>query len=159
MDVAILRAGSVAAASGDSSASFYDVEGFFEEFAFTLRNELDYTIEGDNAERLRGIHRDDGLFIPTIYWDYSTTRVLVMDEVRGPDFADAAPAEPPMIVVASPRFARVYWRVSSRSSRRDSRVGSQGMPPFAPPKGRPASAVFHVMIRASAVTSLAFTPG
>ena len=95
MDVAILRAGSVAAASGDSSASFYDVEGFFEEFAFTLRNELDYTIEGDNAERLRGIHRDDGLFIPTIYWDYSTPRVLVMDEVRGPDFADAAPADLP----------------------------------------------------------------
>ena len=90
MDLAILLRWIRRRTSRASTATFYNVEGFFEEFAFTLRNELDYTIEGDNADRLRGIHRDDdGLFIPTIYWDYSTPRVLVMDEVRGPDFAAA----------------------------------------------------------------------
>lgn len=76
--------------SRDSSSKLYDVEGFFEEFAFTLQNELDYINEGDNADQIRSIHRsDDGLFIPTIYWDYSGPRVLVMDEVLGPDFNDA----------------------------------------------------------------------
>ena len=56
-----------------------------------MRNELDYTNEGDNADRLRAIHRDDAdVFIPTIYWDHSTPRVLVMDEVRGRDFGDDA---------------------------------------------------------------------
>jgi ubiquinone biosynthesis protein len=90
MDLAILRRWIRRRTSRDSSATLYDVEGFFEEFAFTLWNELDYTIEGENADRIREIHRgDDGLFIPTIYWDYSGPRVLVMDEVRGPNFADA----------------------------------------------------------------------
>ena len=32
-------------------------------------------------------------------------------------------------------------------------VGSTSMPPLAPPKGRPRSAVFHVMSEASARTS------
>ncbi len=90
MDLAILRRWILRRTSRDSSVTFYDVEGFFEEFAFTLWNELDYTIEGENADRIRDIHRgDDGLFVPTIYWDYSTPRVLVMDEVQGPDFAHA----------------------------------------------------------------------
>ncbi|MCH8899108.1 MAG: AarF/ABC1/UbiB kinase family protein [Acidobacteria bacterium] len=91
MDLAILHRWIRRRTSRDSADTFYDVEGFFEEFAFTLRNELDYTNEGDNADRIRGIHRDDAaVFIPTIYWDYSTSRVLVMDEVRGTDFADVA---------------------------------------------------------------------
>ena len=91
MDLTILRRWIHRHTSRDSSATFYDIEGFFEEFAFTLRNELDYTIEGDNADRIREIHRGDAdVFIPKIYWDYSTALVLVMDEVRGTAFADAA---------------------------------------------------------------------
>lgn len=74
-----------------SAEVFYDIEGFFNEFAFVLRNELDYTNEGNNADRLRGIHNHDpNVFVPTIYWDYSTPRVLVMDEVKGTDFAGSA---------------------------------------------------------------------
>ncbi|NOY56117.1 MAG: AarF/ABC1/UbiB kinase family protein [Actinobacteria bacterium] len=91
MDLAILRSWIRRRTSRDSPATFYDIAGLFEEFAFTLRNELDYTNEGYNADRIKSIHRDDpDVFIPTIYWDYSTPRVLVMDEIRGTDFADAA---------------------------------------------------------------------
>jgi len=91
MDLAILHRWIHRRASRDSVMAFYDVEGFFDEFAFTLRNELDYTNEGYNADRIRAIHRDDAdVFIPTIYWDYSTSRVLVMDEIQGTDFADIA---------------------------------------------------------------------
>jgi ubiquinone biosynthesis protein len=91
LDLAILRRQIVRLTSRSADETFYDIEGFFDEFAFTLRNELDYTNEGENADRLREIHRDDAdVFIPTIYWQYSTPRVLVMDEVRGTDFAGAA---------------------------------------------------------------------
>jgi len=77
--------------SRQNAGTFYDIEGFFNEFAFVLRNELDYTNEGDNADRLRGIHEHDpNVFVPRIYWDHSTARVLVMDEVTGTDFAGSA---------------------------------------------------------------------
>ena len=67
----------------------FDIAGFFDEFAFTLLNELDYTNEGDNADRFRHIHRmDERVLIPTIHWDFTTTRVLVMDEVHGAVFSD-----------------------------------------------------------------------
>jgi len=65
------------------------IRAFFDEFAFTLMSELDYTNEGENADRLREIHsQDDQVYIPTIHWDQSTPRILVMDEVRGSDFGD-----------------------------------------------------------------------
>ncbi|MCL1693129.1 MAG: AarF/UbiB family protein [Actinomycetia bacterium] len=91
MDLAILERWIRRRTSRDSADASYDVEGFFEEFAFTLRNELDYTNEGYNADRIGDIHRGDtDVSIPTIYWDYSTSRVLVMDEIRGTNFADVA---------------------------------------------------------------------
>jgi len=91
LDLEILRRQIVRLTSRKEEETFYDIEGFFDEFAFTLRNELDYTNEGENADRLRAIHQGDTeVFIPTIYWEYSTPRVLVMDEVRGTDFAGAA---------------------------------------------------------------------
>jgi len=91
LDLEIIRRRILRLTSRDAAEGFYNIEGFFDEFAFTLRNELDYTNEGENADRLRAVHSgDDEVFIPTIYWDYSTPRVLVMDEVRGTDFAGSA---------------------------------------------------------------------
>ena len=47
----------------------------------------------------------------------------------------------------------------TRMSRRDMRVGSQMMPPFPPPNGTCATAHFHVIHAASAVTSSSVTSG
>jgi ubiquinone biosynthesis protein len=64
--------------------AYYDVEGWFEEFAFVLRNELDYTYEGHNADRIRrNFAGDERLYVPRIYWEYSTKRVLTMEEISG----------------------------------------------------------------------------
>jgi ubiquinone biosynthesis protein len=91
LDLAILRRWIRRRVAQEPNSSFYDIEGFFEEFSFTLKNELDYNNEGDSADRLRHMHRDDpDIFIPTIHWAYSTSRVLVMDEVRGTDFVGSA---------------------------------------------------------------------
>lgn len=62
----------------------YDLEGLLDEFAFTLRNELDYIQEGQNADRFRILFKDDPrLYIPSIFWEHSTSRVLVMEEIQG----------------------------------------------------------------------------
>ena len=55
-----------------------------EEFAKSLRNELDYTIEARNAERIaKQFKKDPMIHIPAIYWDYSTRTVLTMEFVEG----------------------------------------------------------------------------
>lgn len=55
-----------------------------EEFAKSLRNELDYSIEARNAEKIaKQFKKDPTIHIPEIYWDYSTRTVLTMEFVEG----------------------------------------------------------------------------
>ena len=56
-------------------------------------------------------------------------------------------------------ISAMYRRVSASSSRLDMRVGSQTTPPLPPPNGSCATAHFHVIHAASAVTSSRLTPG
>jgi len=59
-------------------------EDIAEEFSLSLRNELDYGREGRNADRFReNFAGDERLHVPTIYWDYSTRLVLVMERLEG----------------------------------------------------------------------------
>jgi ubiquinone biosynthesis protein len=67
----------------------YDLEGWLDEFAFTLRNELDYLREGQNADRFRENFQDDrSLHVPVVYWQYTTKRILTMEEVSGIKMTD-----------------------------------------------------------------------
>ncbi len=94
LDLEILRRWLARYSSRRRSTIKIDTEGFFDEFAFTLLGELDYTIEGENADRLREIHRaDDDVIIPTIHWKHSTRRVLVMEELQGSNFGDVTLAD------------------------------------------------------------------
>lgn len=69
----------------------YDVEGWMSEFAFTLRNELDYTREGHNADRFRRLFAGEpALYVPRIYWELSTQRVLTMEGLQGVKISDLA---------------------------------------------------------------------
>ena len=62
----------------------YDITGWIEEFAFILRNELDYTREGHNADRIRNnFSSDKRLYVPRIFWEFTTKRVLTMEEISG----------------------------------------------------------------------------
>ena len=55
-----------------------------EEFAKSLRNELDYTVEARNSEKIaKQFKSDPTIYIPTIHWDYSTQTVLTMEFVEG----------------------------------------------------------------------------
>ncbi|HEY3413138.1 MAG TPA: AarF/ABC1/UbiB kinase family protein [Armatimonadota bacterium] len=67
----------------------YDLEGWVDEFAITLRNELDYVREGRNADRIRAnFAADPSLLVPRIYWEHTTKRVLTMEEIAGIKISD-----------------------------------------------------------------------
>lgn len=68
-----------------------DLEGLVEEFAFTLRNELNFVREGQNAERIaEEFTKDRSLNVPKIYWDFSTPSVLTMEAIEGIKINDLA---------------------------------------------------------------------
>ena len=69
----------------------YDPVSLVEEFAYTLRNELDYTREGQNADRIRRNFVDDAaIYVPKVDWEFTTPRVLTMEEIRGVKINDLA---------------------------------------------------------------------
>ncbi len=61
----------------------YGLVDILEEFSHALRDELDYTYEARNAERLRQIVSSEGVLIPQVYWDLTTRRVIVLSELHG----------------------------------------------------------------------------
>lgn len=64
-------------------AERYQVKGIIEEFAATLRGEIDYVAEGRNAEKMARQFLDNPkIRIPRIYWEYSREKVLTMDTSR-----------------------------------------------------------------------------
>lgn len=65
-------------------AKNYQVTDMIDEFSFALLNELDYTIEARNVERIGKTHANDpNVKIPNIFWDYTTKNVMVMDFIKG----------------------------------------------------------------------------
>jgi len=61
-----------------------DLEHIAEEFAFTLRGEMDYRREGRNADHFgRNFAHEPYLYIPEVYWDYTTERVLTLERISG----------------------------------------------------------------------------
>lgn len=61
-----------------------NVEALVDEFAWTLRNELDFVREARNAERFhRNFANNPHVFIPAISWEYTTPTILTMERVRG----------------------------------------------------------------------------
>jgi len=62
----------------------YDLPEITEDFAVTLRAEMDYRREGRNADRFRRNFADEEyLYIPQVYWDYTTRRVIVFERISG----------------------------------------------------------------------------
>lgn len=65
-------------------AEHYHVREMVEEFARSLRCELDYSIEGRNAEKIKKqFTKDSTIQIPKVYWEYSKKKVLTLEFMRG----------------------------------------------------------------------------
>lgn len=83
-DLAILHDVARQAADRIPSTRVYDPVGLSDEFALALRAELDYEREGRNADRLRENFKGEGyLCIPRVYWEYTTSRIMVLERIDG----------------------------------------------------------------------------
>jgi ubiquinone biosynthesis protein len=68
---------------------FVDARQLVDEFARSIRQELDYRLEARNAEAFH--HRFSGhphVHIPRVYWSYTRTRVLTLELLEGVQLAD-----------------------------------------------------------------------
>ncbi|BEP14115.1 AarF/ABC1/UbiB kinase family protein [Acidothermaceae bacterium B102] len=87
-----------------------DVVGLVDDFSVTLRAELDYLLEGRNADRFAAdFGGDDDVHIPRVYWDTTTSRVLTLERIRGLkvsdlDALDAAGIDRPALAARATRI-------------------------------------------------------
>ena len=67
----------------------YDLVEIANEFSFRLLNELDYLREGHNADIIRrNFNGDPCVYIPHIYWKWTTQRVIILEQVSGIKITD-----------------------------------------------------------------------
>ncbi len=70
-------------------ARTYGMADIVDEFATTIREELDYTREARNTDTLRDNTAKEKLVaLPKVYWDLTTTRVLTLEEMAGIKITD-----------------------------------------------------------------------
>jgi ubiquinone biosynthesis protein len=88
-DLALLYQAAKLARERVRALDFIDARQLVDEFARSIRQELDYRLEARNAEAFH--HRFAGhphVLIPRVYWSYTRTRVLTLELVEGMQLAD-----------------------------------------------------------------------
>lgn len=89
MDLEIMQNLAMRATRAWDFARDVDAVGIVEEFAATIRAELDYLEEGRNAERFaRDFEDDPSVVIPRVFWEHTTSRVLTLERMDGMKVAD-----------------------------------------------------------------------
>jgi len=62
----------------------YDLEAIYNEFFNLLYQEIDYIQEGKNADRFRqNFQENPDIWVPKVYWEYTTTKVLTLEYAPG----------------------------------------------------------------------------
>lgn len=75
-------------------ARHYDLLAIAQEFAQTLRHELDYVHEAQNVERIAENFADEtDIHIPRVYWETTTSRMLTLERIYGVKFTDMEAVE------------------------------------------------------------------
>jgi ubiquinone biosynthesis protein len=94
VDLEILRGMAEWATAHTALGQDFDLGPLVEEFAYTIRNELDYGREAQSAERFRRMFDGDpGVLIPEVIANRSTRRVLTLERVGGIKISDVAALE------------------------------------------------------------------
>lgn len=67
-----------------SFARLYRLTDVVDELTRTVMRELDYRQEGKNAQRIAEMMKDnETIYVPRIFWEYTTDKILVMEYVEG----------------------------------------------------------------------------
>lgn len=62
----------------------YQVRRIIEELSRSMKEELNYTREGRNADRIaRQFAEHSDVYVPKVYWDYTTSKVLMLEFMDG----------------------------------------------------------------------------
>jgi ubiquinone biosynthesis protein len=89
LDLEVLRNWATRATRHWDQAAMYDLVGLVDEFAQTLRAELDYLQEGHNAERFAlSLAGDADVHIPKVFWEHTTSRVITLERIDGMKITD-----------------------------------------------------------------------
>ncbi len=90
-DLAILHDLAVLLERRTELGKLYALSEVAEEFAHTIRAELDFRLEGHHADRLReNFAGDDRVYIPEVIWSHTGRRVLTLERVGGVKITDVA---------------------------------------------------------------------
>ncbi len=88
-DLQLMRSAARVVRERVRALDFIDAEGLVDEFARSIRQELDYQHEARNAEAFRRNFGDSTeVVVPKVIWRYSTGRVLTLEYLEGTQFAD-----------------------------------------------------------------------
>jgi predicted unusual protein kinase regulating ubiquinone biosynthesis (AarF/ABC1/UbiB family) len=67
-----------------NTGNFIDLKGIYNEFERTTYEEIDFVTEAANCKRFKEMFKDDPtIYIPEVYEDYSTRRLLVLEWIDG----------------------------------------------------------------------------
>ena len=94
------------------TSEFIDLMGVYREFKRTVYEEIDYVTEAANAKRFREMFKDNPtIYIPRVYDDYTSRRLLVLEWINGIKINDYAALEAAGIsrLEVAKRTVRAYF--------------------------------------------------
>ena len=93
-DLALLYQAARIAKERVRALDFIDTRQLVDEFARSIRQELDYRLEARNADTFhRNFAGHPHVHVPRVYWSYTRSRVLTLEWLDGMQVADVDPAE------------------------------------------------------------------
>ena len=88
-DMRILREFANLAEKHIPESKYFEPVRLVDEFARSIRHELDFMREGHNIERFRSYFLDSSyIYIPDVYWDLTTPKVLTTEFIDGIKISD-----------------------------------------------------------------------
>src|SRR5207247_5763916 len=93
-DLALLYQAARLAKERIRALDFIDANEIVDEFSRSIRQELDYRLEGRNADAFhRNFAGHPHVRVPRVFWSYTRSRVLTLDWLDGTQVADIHPEE------------------------------------------------------------------
>ncbi len=72
----------------------WNISGLLEEVGEHLKRQIDFIYEAGMMEKLKGFYEKAGIKVPDVFWDYTSKRILTMEQIIGIKISDV-PAKRP----------------------------------------------------------------
>ena len=72
----------------------FHIQDVLDEFGENLKRQLDFIYEAGMTEKLRKFYAKTDIVVPEIYWEFTTRRIITMEELGGIKITDAAGKDP-----------------------------------------------------------------